>query len=228
MTLYRNRTCPQWVVVCLLALTFGAQILRAQDQPPRPGTKPQAKDLEQARAEVCRALEQLRQAEANLRQAEKRFHDLEGKGAPAQEKAEGDFRILRLKNANARNITQTLVELLGKDRARIVADPDTNSLLIRATREDHEVIENLVKYLDSINVDTEDQLDPHVYALKSADANALAKVLQQTFGKDRVTIAVDDRTNLLIVRARRLDQITIAKLVQHLEEMAGKARPPEK
>jgi hypothetical protein len=58
----------------------------------------------------------------------------EGARAEAGPSGEGDFRVFRLKNASAVDTAKLLQELFGDNRRiRIVADPNTNSLLVRGT-----------------------------------------------------------------------------------------------
>lgn len=73
-------------------------------------------------------------------------------------KPEGsDFRIFRLKNANAIQVSRLLVELLGTNREskslRIVADQATNSIIVAGKQADQDIIEALLIRLDEHSVD---------------------------------------------------------------------------
>jgi type II secretory pathway component GspD/PulD (secretin) len=74
----------------------------------------------------------------------------------------------------------------------------------------------------------ETRTETKVFAIKSADANALAKVIAEAFGKDRLkdrlVISVDDRTNTLIVRGGALDLMEVEALIHRLDQ-EGKPVP---
>jgi hypothetical protein len=74
--------------------------------------------------------------------------------APAEQvSGEGEFRVFRLKSASANAALRVLDELLtgaggGPRRARIVADPATNQLLVRARPLDQDFIEAVLTRID--------------------------------------------------------------------------------
>jgi type II secretory pathway component GspD/PulD (secretin) len=70
----------------------------------------------------------------------------------------------------------------------------------------------------------EGRTEMKVFALKYTDASALARVLAEAFGKDRLVLGVDDRTNSLIVRGRRLD-IGEAEALINILDREGKPVP---
>jgi type II secretory pathway component GspD/PulD (secretin) len=77
-----------------------------------------------------------------------RFIDQESKAASPAPEPQPDVTVLRLDKADAAEMSKVLTELFGKGRAQIVADPATQSLLVRARAEDLKQIAVLVKQLD--------------------------------------------------------------------------------
>jgi type II secretory pathway component GspD/PulD (secretin) len=71
----------------------------------------------------------------------------------------------------------------------------------------------------------ESRTETRVFALKSAVAADLAKVLGEAFGRERLVISVDERTNALIVRGRPLDLLEVEALIQRLDQPGGEGRP---
>jgi beta-lactamase regulating signal transducer with metallopeptidase domain len=62
-----------------------------------------------------------------------------------------DFSVMKLTHVKAKDMAKVLLELLGRDgnsNLVIVAEPTTNSLLVRATREQQQIIEALVARLE--------------------------------------------------------------------------------
>jgi type II secretory pathway component GspD/PulD (secretin) len=158
------------------------------------------------------------------------------------ETGEGTLEVLRLRNASAAGVARVLDELfngrasggasgVGKgggfavsgpraERVRIVADPATNSLLVKATRLDLLTIRKLVN-------NELDQGDPgdapasrvHVMMLKHATATDAVKLLREIYRKaeNLVVFAADPRTNTLVVRFPPSLEAEITALVQALD-----------
>jgi hypothetical protein len=63
---------------------------------------------------------------------------------------EGDFRMIKLKNASAADVAKVLHEVFGADvkRTRIAADPVTNTILVKASDADLLTITKIVEKLD--------------------------------------------------------------------------------
>jgi type II secretory pathway component GspD/PulD (secretin) len=205
--------------------------------------------------------------------------------------AESQFEVIKLKKANATNVARVLNEVYngtpanglpfgppgpggapvapapsGKDepRIRVVADPDTNSIMVKAAPLDMAAIKKLVKKsLDVSNEGSEALLRPHVIGpLKYVNATDVSAVLKDVFresvnnnptadqqprrpviigdpapvlgidpeGKKGVSlsVAVDERTNSLIVFCPDRTYKDIKKLVDMLEKAASKSRPTVK
>jgi type II secretory pathway component GspD/PulD (secretin) len=75
-----------------------------------------------------------------------------GRAAAAQRDGDARLQVFSLRNAKAGNaqriLTMVLAEKLG-DRARIGVDENTNRIIVYATAEQHEIIEQLLQHLDA-------------------------------------------------------------------------------
>src|SRR4051794_31359886 len=145
------RSGVAWLGAAVLVLALTVAHGRAQDKPPRPPMGSRSSELDKARADVCAALEQLREAEAKLREAEKRLRELEGKG-PRIERAPadgvGEFRVFALKQSDATAMARIIADIFRGGRIAVTVDERTNTLIIRAMPEDLVTIEALLVQLD--------------------------------------------------------------------------------
>jgi len=66
--------------------------------------------------------------------------------------------------------------------------------------------------------------DFHVIALKFAEAKAIGATLSEVFGRGRMAVAVDQRTNSLIIRANLDDVILAEKLLLQLDVAVDQSR----
>jgi RNA polymerase sigma factor (sigma-70 family) len=166
---------------------------------------------------------------------------------PARDKG-GDFLVFRLKNGEAVAMAKTLEDLLsgGADgELRIVADPRSNSLLIRGTEGQIARVKELVIRLDEMQRDSpdldrgpgaqppkkapakakgelpkDDRIETMLFALKEAQASDMAKTLRDLLevkSADHLRIAADPGSNSVVVRARRDEIADIEALIQRLE-----------
>ena len=101
---------------------------------------------------------------------------------------EGDFQVVRLKNANAVLVAQALDELFNgtkrtKERIRVVADPGTNSLLVKASPIDLVTIRSILgKFIDTGEVDSRALMRTWVIGpLKNASAQDVARTLRDVY-----------------------------------------------
>jgi type II secretory pathway component GspD/PulD (secretin) len=77
-----------------------------------------------------------------------RYIDEGAKAAGPAPEPQPDVTVIRLEKADAIELSKVLTEVFGKSRAHIVADPATQSLLVRARAEDLKQIAVLVRQLD--------------------------------------------------------------------------------
>lgn len=84
------------------------------------------------------------------RQLEASLKEVKDLRAELKARAEGDFEIYRLKNVPAEGLAQTLHKLLGDDgkSLRIVAEPTSNSLLVRAKPDQANILKAIIQRLD--------------------------------------------------------------------------------
>jgi hypothetical protein len=145
---------------------------------------------------------------------------------------QGNATVIRLRHGNAVAAARVLEEVLngrsaqeGKrtERARIVADANSNALIVRASALDMAIIKSLLtQTLDMPSARAEGGgvqtwfLGP----LRHARAGDFAKVLREVYQdskKATVTIAVDPRTNAVILRGPVSVYEDARKLVERLD-----------
>jgi general secretion pathway protein D len=115
------------------------------------------------------------------------------------------------------------------DKVKILSDSRTDSIIVMADPEQIEEIKDLVKQLD-IPV-PRDKDDIHVYFLRNAKADDMAKVLAQIMSKTLakgvkeakpdtpITVVSDKSTNSLIITASTADYTVIGRVLQKLDIM---------
>ena len=117
----------------------------------------------------------------------------------AQAVGEVTVKVYRLENADATAVTSALVGTLqsaaagassGRGRGRLPAggsagqlrispDPSSNSIVVRASKEDHARIAQLISQMDTAQVQ---RYPVRTIALKNADADSVARTLSALFG----------------------------------------------
>jgi type II secretory pathway component GspD/PulD (secretin) len=222
----RTTSVKMGLLFCGLSLV-AVPVARAAD-PPKPASD-KAAEVDRSRLDVVRALEQFREAESRLRQAEKRLRDLEGKAAPAAEETPADTKVYALKFTDADHIAKVVGEAFGKGRIVIAVDPRTNSLVVRGQRIDLMEVDALLARLDQEGKPAPTVNDLGIYRLKSADAQAVAGVLSQLYGKGRearALIVVEPTTNALLVRAKDEDRKVIEDLIRYIDNESAKGSAP--
>ncbi|HUU10639.1 MAG TPA: secretin N-terminal domain-containing protein, partial [Phycisphaerae bacterium] len=161
----------------------------------------------------------------------------------------GDMRIFNLKNARAEDLANTIKQLLPQTAARgrpgrpgpaatdqvethVVADTNTNRLIVTAPLDQMVRIENLIRTLDQAS---EQVGGLRVFKLKMADAQQLATVVSNAIrkptdprGRSRgdaafaAQVSADTRTNSLIVSGTAGEIQTAEKLIEELDNPLDK------
>jgi hypothetical protein len=164
--------------------------------------------------------------------------------APPAGPGEGQFVVFRLKFGSAVPLSRMLNELMngegGSRRMRVVADPETNQLLLKGTDNDLATVEALLNKLDTppdnakpTTAGERGEAEMRIFPLKHASAPALAQVLDELMNgaprsrAPRVSVVPEPVTNRLLVKARPDDLETIAKLLTQLDIPAEKEAPPK-
>ena len=152
------------------------------------------------------------------------------------------LRVIPLKNANADELAKELQPLYGnrdnKDPIQISANDRSNSLLVRSSVANFKVIERVIAGLDTENAGDKVMRS---FALKNADAQDVAKQLQQLDtdqdnnngpyrifyyggggnnndkGK-KMTVVADRRRNAVVVQAEPARMERVAKMVESLDQ----------
>ena len=117
----------------------------------------------------------------------------------------------------------------GGNKMKILSDSRTGNIIVMADPEQIEEIKDLVKQLD-VPV-PRDKDDIHVYFLRNAKADDMAKVLAQIMSKTLakggkeakpdtpITVVSDKGTNSLIITASSVDYSVIERVLQKLDIM---------
>jgi type II secretory pathway component GspD/PulD (secretin) len=155
----------------------------------------------------------------------------------------GNLAVLSLNRASAVEVARILDEVFNgrsapgttvprQERVRIVADRASNALLVRATPLDVLTIRSLLSR--TLDVPSEPAATVRTYfigPLRHARANDAAKTLRELYrdgGKPSVAIAVDTRTNALILRGPAALYEEVRKLIERLDTPDQKKKEPEK
>jgi len=152
------------------------------------------------------------------------------------DEAEGDamtVQVYRIENADAAGMAKALGETLGLGRTggrrgstaspqavRISADRGSNTLLVRAGKEDHE---RIAKYIKEMDVAVASRHPVRMIPLNAADADNVAKVLKRVFlsskrtrGQQNIIIEGDSDSRKIMVSA---DDETFAKIRELAAQM---------
>jgi hypothetical protein len=137
-----------------------------------------------------------------------------------------DWVILKLKSANAIDFAKTADALFGGRNAggpRVVADPNTNSILVRGTQRQVEELRRLTVALDMMSdsdaASAGNQPRVVVRPLKYAKVADMVQILHDLFGKDPKSfrLASDERTNTLILSTTPRQAEEMENLISRLD-----------
>jgi type II secretory pathway component GspD/PulD (secretin) len=157
------------------------------------------------------------------------------------------FEVIQLRNTNAVDAAQVLESLLNlreEGRATVVAQPDSNILLVRSSPDWFPRIREIIAKLDEPQRTGEAALRTRFLSLRHASAANVANVVRGAYGSTdgrsasrgsaanswaagkSLSIGVDNRTNSLVLVGPqyRLDEIEV--LVDRLEAAAQASAPP--
>ncbi len=139
---------------------------------------------------------------------------------------EREPKIIPLKRAQAARIAPILEQLLSLDRRganapRVVADSETNSLIVMAPKADLLRAEELLVTLDQTEVAG---IETRIFRLKNADAQALAASVRPIVGV-QARLFADVPSNSIVFTDTPANIETLAKLIEQLdtagEDLAG-------
>jgi type II secretory pathway component GspD/PulD (secretin) len=153
-----------------------------------------------------------------------------------QPAGDGDFEVIRLRSANAIDVAKVIEDAFNGGqgpggqpaRVRVVAEPVTNALLLKAAPLDLQMIRNLLR--DALDTDREDTgVEIRTWMLgpfKNATADDVAKLVREVYrpgGREAnplVAVAADPRTQTVILRCSQPLYREIQMLVQQLDALA--------
>ncbi len=148
--------------------------------------------------------------------------------------------VIPVEHGNAAKLVKILTTVFNPRKLRkrpqadrqltIVADERTNTIILRASEGDTDRIRRLIKILDKKAPKGKESI--HVYYLNHANAEELAKVLQEFPGKskttakgkqntpvisDKVRITADKATNSLIIMADKADYLALENIIRQVD-----------
>jgi type II secretion system protein D len=160
----------------------------------------------------------------------------------------GQIRLIPLQHADAQALASTLADLFvrraqtartpdqQRNRPVILADPRSNSLLVAAGVDDNQVLDALLRQLDSAEFGAAGNV--RLFPLQHARASSLSTVLERFFRAKRagetaagtrdrsqpVTVTADDRTNTLLVTGGREAFEVVERMIEQLDTEKTLAR----
>ena len=119
--------------------------------------------------------------------------------AQRQERPPESVQVYRIEHAHLDNVSEVLRLL-----ARVTSVPDnrTNSLFVRGSKEDFEIVERIIESLDRPTEDTSDSL--RVVEIKNRDTNDLARRLSELYRTD-LRVSADIQGHRLVMRGNQAD-----------------------
>lgn len=139
-----------------------------------------------------------------------------------------DFKLVPLKNASAATLGPTLTDLMSKRRTgaggaattpvSIAIDQGSNTLIIAATRDDMQVVSDLIDKLDKTPENLE---NTRIFPLLLADATVMGETLTKLYSgrpdAKNIHFSIDPRLNALIVQAAKGDMDALADIIKRLD-----------
>lgn len=137
----------------------------------------------------------------------------------------GDLKVVRLRHGSAASMAPVLDQLFNgragstkPERLRVVADPGSNTLLVKATPLDLLVIEKLIaQTLDVDSGHQESAQKTFLISLRHVQAADVAKVLRDLFPAKSITIGVEARTNAVMLRCSEAVWQDVKAVVEKLD-----------
>ncbi len=203
-----------------------------------PGNSMSESQLQEIREKITQLESERAELSSKLVGDHPNLHKLDDHIAALRNSVKGSSQnpitVYYLRHAKA-NQAAGMIQLLYPGRAEaIVADERSNSLFIRADEKQIREIEKYIEILDQdvsptsnalVSTVTADEVQLKIVHLQHSDANQTAAVIEQLFGGANVTVAVDARTNSLIVRSNETLLMQIEAILLRLDEQPGKQAP---
>lgn len=144
-----------------------------------------------------------------------------------------EVRMIELKSADAQSLVPMLSNLLGDVmrnvrgsnyvlQSRIVADTNSNRVIVTGTADELQQINSLVQRLDTAPQQTD---GTRVFQLNSVSAAEMAKIVTEAMAsfrpgggrRSRVSVSADERSNSLVVTGDRHDINDVAVIIEKLD-----------
>lgn len=144
-----------------------------------------------------------------------------GERKDGKEDQEVRVQIYRLKYADAGRVLEMVSAVYAGKPIKLTADKDANSIIVAAAPEMQAQLGALIEQLDQVQERDADR-ELQIFHLKHADPDEAAAVISSLFDSNDARIAVDRRTNSVLVQAQREMLARIEAIFQKLDTPADK------
>jgi hypothetical protein len=137
----------------------------------------------------------------------------------AESQPERAMQVFQLKFAEAQDVAKVLTGTLEPKNARWSVDSRRNCLVFYGTQEAADLAKKLIAELDrpAAPREAEPEMTTRVYQVKHANASLVLQVLQTMLADRHTRMAVDQKTNSLVIAAPQDVLQNAAELIQKLD-----------
>ncbi|MDA7977583.1 MAG: hypothetical protein MPJ50_02295 [Pirellulales bacterium] len=137
------------------------------------------------------------------------------------ESDESELRLFPLANTSAQDAVRIVYESLELERTRLTADPRSNAVIASGTADELEQIADLLNRLDVVGQSQPGERRLKVFALVNANCRQVVEIMERLLDVDRMSLAVDQRTNSILVRGSSENVQVVEALISHLDREIG-------
>ncbi|MCA9041976.1 MAG: hypothetical protein KDA65_16600, partial [Planctomycetaceae bacterium] len=125
--------------------------------------------------------------------------------------------VYKLQDVDARTLYQVLQGMLPDVRSSF--DNQSNTLMVAATVEEQELVQNIIKQLEEDEVSGTTSRVSKVYQSEKIDPNSLVRMIRELFQNSRSISVTENRdTNSVLVNAKPSEHARIEEAMQAIEE----------
>lgn len=140
-----------------------------------------------------------------------------------------ELRVFRLHHAKAADARVVLQRIFTPKELNVAPDVRTNTIVVRGSKA---VVEQVMEVLGNLDQETPEagdtpSIQTRVYAFRNARAADVVTIVQTTFGnRPDLRIALDTRTNSVVLTARKKDVNEIEDLMAQVDRAVQKPENP--
>lgn len=137
--------------------------------------------------------------------------------APEAVPADLTVEVVTLRYSEALQTSSTLRGLFEGTPLRVQVDPRTNSVLLAGTERDLQRARDVIERLDVEVVSDDPHATLEVIVLEHASAGEVFGTLRALMKRMHAELALDERTNALLVRAQPESMVQIKQMIAQLD-----------